>query len=323
MRTSRLAMPVTTVRVATLAAATLTALLTPSLPLLAAPPAAKSPAAATAPVDPKISVVAIYDYPFAKYGLPAGTSTIGKGISNGGEIVGYVQFGAGQQGFIRNADGTFSPPLIHPADTTGVSTFASGANLTGTICGGYLVLNGFVLNNGKYKDSANEQFYGINDLGEMCGSFNGANAIPAIPGLIASAGQKTTFFAPGATGKASITTAEAINNLGDVAGSFTIDSKVYNGFYRSASGTINLVSYSKATQTLVHGLNDHGWLCGHYLDAQNVQHAFVIIEGNLVSYDYPGGIGTSFNSLNNLGYISGRYTSADGVFHGLILKVTP
>jgi len=316
MRTSRLAMPVATLRVATLAA-----LLTTSLPLIAGPPAAKSAATAAAPVDPKISVAAIYDYPFAKFGLPAGSSTIGKGISNAGEIVGYVQFAAGQQGFIRNADGTFSPPLIHPADTTGVTTFASGVNINGTIAGGYLILNGFVLENGKYKDSANEQFYGINDLGEMCGSFNGLNPTPAIPGLIAFSGQKTTFFAPGAIGKTSVTTAEAINNLGDVAGSFTIDSKVYNGFYRSANGTINLLSYSKATQTLVHGLNDHGWLCGHYLDAQNVQHAFVIIEGNLVSYDYPGGIGTSFNSINNSGLISGRYTTADGVFHGLILKV--
>jgi hypothetical protein len=82
-----------------------------------------------------------------------------------------------------------------------------------------------------------------------------------------------------------------------------------------------VIFYPNAPQTLVHGLNDHGWLCGNYLDAQSVEHAFVLIEGHPVSYDYPGAIGTSFNGINNLGFISGRYTTADGVFHGLILNV--
>ena len=190
-------------------------------------------ATATAPINPKISVVAIYDYPFAKYGLPPGSSTIGKGISNAGEIVGYVQFGAGQQGFIRNADGTFSPPLIHPADTTGLTTFASGVNMTGTIAEGHSILNGFVLDNGKYKNSANEQFYGINDLGEMCGSFQRVESDPCdsrIDRLRRT--ENDVLLRQERPGKASVTTAEAINIFGDVAGSFTIDSKVYNGFFR-------------------------------------------------------------------------------------------
>lgn len=321
MRTPRLAMT------ATFAGVTLAALLRTSLPLVAAPPTpppmTRAAAQSPAPGNPKITVAATYDYPFAKYGLPAGTSTIGRGIGNGGGIAGYVQFPGGQQGFIRYADGTFSKPLVHPADTTGVSTFAMGINLTGTVAGEYLGSTGFVLTNNKYTNSANEVFYGINDMGETCGSFNGVNKLPAIPGLIVSAGQKTTFYAPGATGKASITTAEAINNHGDVAGPFTIDGKTYNGFLRSATGTMTVISNPKATQTLVHGLNDHGWLCGHYLDAQNVEHAFVVIEGNPVSYDYPKGIGTSFNSINNVGDISGRYTTPDGLWHGLILKVAP
>jgi hypothetical protein len=149
------------------------------------------------------------------------------------------------------------------------------------------------------------------------------NANAAIPGLIVSAGQKTTFFAPGANGNAAETAAEAINNFGDVAGTFTIDGKNYNSFYRNANSTMRVISYPKATQTLVHGLNDHGWLCGHYLDTQNVEHAFVLIDGNPASYDYPKAIGTSFNGINNSGEISGRYTTADGVWHGLILKVAP
>jgi hypothetical protein len=316
MRTPRLAMAA-----ATLAAATLTTLLTTSLPLVAAPPAATS--AVPTPINPKIVVVATYDYPFAKYGLPAGTSTIGLGISNTGEIAGYVQTSVGQQGFLRNSDGTFSPPFVDPGDTTGSTTFASGVNIAGTIAGAYLGTVGFVLHNGKYTDSANEQFYGINDLGEMCGSVNGLKANAAIPGLIVVAGQKTTFVAPGATGKAAETTAEAINNLGDVAGTFTIDGKIYNSFYRNANGAIRVISYPNATQTFVHGLTDHGWLCGHYLDAQSVEHAFVLIEGHPASYDYPGAIGTSFNGINNSGEISGRYTTADGIWHGLVLKVVP
>jgi hypothetical protein len=323
MRTPRLATaasrPLTTLAVATCAA-----LLTTSIPLVAAPPTVQSGAkpSATAPIDPKITVTETYDYPFAKYSLPPGSSTVGRGVSNGGGIAGYVQFGGGRVGFIRNADGTFTPPLVHPADSTNSSTFASGVNRTGTIAGTYLDSNGFVLQSRKFTNSANTQFYAINDLGDTCGSYNGANTVPGIPGLIVSSGSKTTFFAPGATGKAAETRAEAINNLGDVAGPFTTDGKIYSSFYRSASGTMNVITYPKAMQTLVHGLNDHGWLCGHYLDVQNVEHGFVLIEGNYVTYDYPGGIGTSFNSINNMGLISGLYTTANGVWHGLVLKVS-
>jgi|HubBroStandDraft_6_1064221.scaffolds.fasta_scaffold114404_2 hypothetical protein len=314
MRTPRLAM----------AAATLAAFVTTSLPLAAAPPAAPvTPKIPAAPITPKISVVAIYDFPSGQYGLPAGTSTIGRGISNLGDIAGYVQNGSDQWAFIRSANGTFSAPFVDPADTTGKTTFAFGINVPGTIVGAYLDSNGFMLHNGTYTNSTNEQLYAINDVGEMCGSGNGLNANAPIPGLVVSGKQQTTFLAPGATGPASQTAAEAINNFAAVAGSFTIDGLTYNGFFRVANGNIIVISYPTASQTLVHGLNDQGWLCGHYIDPQSVDHAFLLIDGKYESYDLPGAIGTSFNGINNAGDISGRYTTADGVWHGLILKVTP
>src|SRR5579863_372205 len=132
--------------------------------LAAAPPVASVPA---------IKVVTTFDYPLAEYRLPAGTFTVPRGINNVGDIVGYTLNGTEERGFIRYATGTFSPPLINPADTTQVSTEALGINIAGTIVGEYLGLIGFVLAGGHYANMTNDEVFGINDQGQTCGIGNG------------------------------------------------------------------------------------------------------------------------------------------------------
>ena len=266
-------------------------------------------------------LVAQFDYPGSKV-----MDTTPSEINDSGEVVGWFCDPTHvSRGFVRNPDGTFSEPLVDPKDT-GNSTFVSGLNNSGTICGYYdhLFLGdniiGFFLSHGVYRDFAipNQRYTyvtSLNDAGDFVGSYDNGDLL--FPGFISVAGVTTTFSIPGHG-----TTPGQINNSGEVVGTY-LDNQFYShGFYRDAAGTLTYpIDVPGAANTHLIGMNDKGQIVGSYTIQGNHTHGLLMtLAGEIVTYDYPGAKGTVLTGINNNGAICGSVNTKGRIIHGILLQ---
>jgi len=56
------------------------------------------------------------------------------------------------------------------------------------------------------------------------------------------------------------------------------DTSGEHGYVRSADGKITIVDVPGTSQSADEGINDQGDLCGFYLDASGVAHAYVALK---------------------------------------------
>ena len=82
----------------------------------------------------------------------------------------------------------------------------------------------------------------------------------------------TNFPIPGST----FTEPIALNNLGEVW-SWVDSASTDHGFLRSFDGKLTYIDVpgARSMGTVVNGVNDFGWLSGHYWDTKNFEHGFV------------------------------------------------
>ena len=66
------------------------------------------------------------------------------------------------------------------------------------------------------------------------------------------------------------------------------------------------------------GINNSQQVCGFYIDANGVNHGFLLNFGLLVTLDAPGSTFTQALGLNNEGQVVGAYVGADGNSHGFV-----
>jgi len=66
------------------------------------------------------------------------------------------------------------------------------------------------------------------------------------------------------------------------------------------------------------GVNNSQQVCGFYIDANGVNHGFLLSFGVLVTLDVPGSTFTQALGLNNQGQVVGAYLDANGNSHGFI-----
>jgi probable HAF family extracellular repeat protein len=66
------------------------------------------------------------------------------------------------------------------------------------------------------------------------------------------------------------------------------------------------------------GINNSQQICGFYIDANGVNHGFLLNFGLFVTLDVPGSIFTQALGLNNKGQVVGSYTDANGNGHGFV-----
>lgn len=283
-----------------------------------------SPARTFAQQAPAASFViqSTFDYP------EAGISTLPEKINDRGEIVGIlldpVTFV--NRGFFRRRSGIFSPPLIEPDDTAGL-TQARGINNARVICGSFApadgAIHGFLLERGVYTDVDFEgvpftNILDLNDAGDFVGSYGDEVLVQAFAFVL---GNVVTFAIPGSAR----TAAYSINNLGQIVGQYLDAASLSHGFFRDTDGTlIYPIDPPGASQTFLFGINDSGQMVGRYVDPTlGMQRAFLFeLPGDFSVFDYPGAILTSFNGINRRGLICGRYRSPDGVQHGLLVRVS-
>jgi probable HAF family extracellular repeat protein len=160
----------------------------------------------------------------------------------------------------------------------------------------------------------------------LAGVLLAATSGPVLVGL-ARAGQITAqpakegpylFFTIDVPGS-SATTARAVNNLGQIAGSF-VDGRGTHGFlYNNEKFTA--VDVPGSAWTIATGINNAGQIVGGYgPGGEKGNHGFLFSNGAFSSLDFPGSLDTVAYSINNKSQIVGSFLGSDGLRHGFRLS---
>jgi hypothetical protein len=279
-------------------------------------------ALAQSPTSVSIELITTFDYP--------GTviSTQPQSISDLGDTVGgYVDSGGVTRGFIRLSNGTFSNPLVDPADT-GNFTYGRGINNSRVACGDYSDASGnshgFFFFHSFYQNfdvagSTSTAVLGINNARDFAGSVIPTGGIQQA--FLSIGGTVTEFVVPDATA----TLAYSLNTTDQSCGYYVDSSGVtLHGFWRDSDGTIHApIDPVGSISTILFGNNDGNQMVGRYIDATGATHGILFVPPNrFVVYDFPGATFTSLNGINKHGQIAGRYTDpSSGIDHGILLQV--
>ena len=194
--------------------------------------------------------------------IPSGAEPMA--INNAGKIVGdFPVSGQEIDGFVVDTNGVITtikgpgnPPI----------TVARGINSQGQVVGSFGSTfgpgpgeQGFVYSNGTltvldYPGASNTQPHGINDIGQIVGTYYDTNGFPH--GFLYSNGAFSTLDIPGST----VTQINAINNAGQIAIYHPDSSFVY------ANGVFTPVVYPdpQTSFTEITGINNNGVLVGNY-----------------------------------------------------------
>ncbi len=224
---------------------------------------------------------------FTTIDYPGAYVTVAHGINKAGQIVGAFNTPGGtkHRGFRRDPDGSFT--VIDVPDST--YTDARGINTSGEIAGWFtdtVAYHGFLLSGGHYTPidvagAASMEIHAINDSGQMVGYVNdGMNG----HGVLVSGGTDTPIDAPGA---GSFTSANGINNAGEIAGTFQTAAGALHGFVRDTSGVFETIDPPGSLSTSVFGINNAGQIVGGFSDT-GTQNGFLGTSTDLELIIEPG-----------------------------------
>src|SRR5262249_11269023 len=114
---------------------------------------------------------------------------------------------------------------------------------------------------------------------------------------------------------ASSTTAQGINGVGRIVGSY-VDSRGTHGFLFN-NGAFSTIDFPGSTWTIAAGINNVGQIVGGYgSGAETGNHGFLLSGGNFSSFDVPGSLDTLGYGINNSGQIVGSFLGTDTNRHG-------
>ena len=277
---------------------------------------------AGSPAEFSVQLIGTFDYPGSV------TSTQPQKISDNRNIVGLFIGSSGlSSGFVRFKNGTFTPPLVDPNDTSG-TTQGRGINRNYQICGDYVDPNtgsyhGFFSKGLGFHDylvpgSSWTIALGLNNAADFCGSDIPSSGIQS--GFVSIGGTVTEFTVPGSTA----TLAYQINSSNQTAGYYLDSAGVSHGYYRDSDGSFVFpIDPAGSTGTIVFGNNDSNYIVGRYPDVSGVTHGFVFFPpSTYVTYDFPGSTFTSLNGINRSGMIVGRYLDpSSGIEHGFVARL--
>jgi uncharacterized membrane protein len=116
------------------------------------------------------------------------------------------------------------------------------------------------------------------------------------------------------------TTANGINDAGQIVGLYVDGLGVYHGYELSGGKYTTLnVPFTGATGTSAFGINNSGEIVGQWSDATGNFHSFSLVGGTYTAIDYPGADYTEANAINSNGDIVGAY-GVNGTFYGFLLS---
>jgi hypothetical protein len=256
------------------------------------------------------------------------------GINASGVITGYLYDTSGnEKGWMRDAEGNITL-LVDPLDTTTpTANRALGINDDGMIVG-FFFDTAAGLYYGYFYSAGNYETYAV--AGQPTGTDTGIGGIDnkkanfcgfVLPppytvyqAFVSIHGAVTVFGVEGS----SDTQCLAINDSGEAAGFYTDSANVLHGWVRSPSGTIttiNVPGASTATGTVpcggsaggteVEGINDSGYVSGHYYDTSNNEHGFVRApNGKFTRLNVPGAAQTAGGGINSAGVVVGHWSDS-------------
>jgi len=254
-------------------------------------------------------------------------------IDNAGVIAGYLTDTSGNlEGWIRDTDGSITF-LVDPLDTnTPSATLANSIGNNGVVTGYFYdtsaaLYNGYFYKNGQYVTysvpnqpaGTDTALGGINNLKNFCG-YVLQPPYTAYQDFVSFNGVVTVFSPFGTTN----TNCLALNSSNTAAGFFIDSAGLAHGWMRTASGTITQIDVPAASTvpgpapcissniggTVVNGINDKGFISGHYWDKSYNEHGFVRMpNGRFIRLDVPGAYQTAGGGINNAGVVVGHWAT--------------
>ncbi|MBE7414454.1 MAG: hypothetical protein HS130_04155 [Deltaproteobacteria bacterium] len=130
----------------------------------------------------------------------------------------------------------------------------------------------------------------------------------------------TTIEVPGALW----TSANGINNLGHIVGTYS-DGTGSHGFLYDGTGYLTIDYPGSGGNTGIKDINDSGKMVGEYNNGHKYQN-FILDGRDFSTYSFPGNTETSINGLNDAGVAAGGYydwptNSSNGVLYEKSAKV--
>jgi hypothetical protein len=269
------------------------------------------------------------------------------GINNEGVIAGYFGSGAAKH---PNKGYVFDPPYaqgdIHSENYPhSVQTQVTGLNDKGVTVGFWSTQNTVSMNNnnfGFYESGGHfhnvnfstgtpakppvDQLLGVNNSDIAVGFFVNSSGVSRGYEFNIRTGKFSRVLPPGASGSnlGPSLTAAAINNHGDIAGSYNKTASLVDGFLRLSSGKFITLAVPGASSTQALGVNDADWVVGVYTvgtGSSAAMHGFIykLGQGYTTNVDDPNGVGTTtINGINNEDDLVGFYTDSAGNTDGFV-----
>jgi len=265
-------------------------------------------------------------YKFTKVDFPGAPQTNLFAINNKRQYVGASIDASGTNHAIYFDGNTLS--LLNPSGVVGTNfSFALSLNLRGDIVGGYLDASdhshGFLYNEGNvttidFPGALGTFAFGINDLREIIGIYSDSakvqHAFSLHNGVF-----KTTDLAGGIG-----TVPFSINDAGEVVGQYTtVANTIGHGYFEASNGEFLSYDASAAppNSTFFISINNLGQIVGTWVDANNLNHNFLLSLGTFRNFNVPKSYGAtqvSAQTINDPGDIIGWFADAQGIQHGFL-----
>ncbi len=114
------------------------------------------------------------------------------------------------------------------------------------------------------------------------------------------------------------------NDLGQAAGYYSTKADGtgpdHAYIYDEFGGVFELLNIPGSATAQATGINNSERVCGFFVDANGVNHGFLLIGGQFSVLDFPASTGTQALGLNNKGLVVGTYTDTAGNTHGFVYR---
>jgi uncharacterized membrane protein len=253
---------------------------------------------------------------FSKVDVPGAKQTYPNGINNDGVIVGGYQDSAGlYHGFILDGNKFTAVNVPKGANTTVDGITPNGAiQIVGSYTNSAGRDMGFLYKNGHYTDipgpkgSGGSSAVGINDDGDIVGSYLGSNGVTF--GYVLTKQGYTTLNIY----MAQITVASGINDKGKVVFSSV------NGLNGDETAYLYDIKTKEQTEINVPGasdsaagdINNAGDVSYQWLDSNDGSHCALFLNGKYYKFDYPKSAYDWAKGINNDNTFVGAYEAASG-----------
>ena len=269
---------------------------------------------------PQVAAPRLAPVSYTNIDLPNIPTTEASGINNNGQIVGaYIDAQGIQHGYLTQDSSSFTTIDFPGAAATNCLGINSRGDITGFYNDSNGSTHGFTLISGAFAtidfpDSLSTFPIGINDKDQIVGEYQSADG--ADHGFLLDNGQFTTIDQGRLKGIFGATSADGINNRGDIAGLF-FDPDTFRGFVEN-NNVFQIFDVPGQGFTLPEGINDEGDVVGAYDDTNLVQHGFLRAHGKFFTVDFPGGNSSFVIGINASGAMVGGYADDAGNFHNFL-----